>query len=144
MTMNDAKSHLAQRVGKQLVDWYSDLRVRHEDERAWSTLIRKAAGSWPPIATSTSTTLWKWCAAVPHGADEMIEMLKALLIDPADLQAHLPDLFRDLQVTCATCQDKGRAGTTLKDGTAPVKLCDYCANAPALNVMRAEPPLLRE
>jgi hypothetical protein len=144
MTMNDAKSHLAQRVGKQLVDWYSDLRTRHEDERTLSGLDADSRRQLASDCNVNFDTLLEVVRAGPRGADEMVDMLKALHIDPADLQAHLPELFRDMQVTCATCQDKGRCRHDLQDGSAPVTFADYCGNAPALNVMRAEPPLLRD
>jgi Family of unknown function (DUF6455) len=144
MTMNDAKSHLAQRVGKQLVDWYSELRTRHDDERALNSLDADSRRELVADCNVNFDTLLEVVRAGRHGADEMVEMLKALHIDPADLQAHLPELFRDMQVTCATCQDKGRCRHDLQDGSAPVNFADYCGNAPALNVMRAEPPLLRD
>ncbi|MCO5730667.1 DUF6455 family protein [Rhizobium sp. SSA_523] len=144
MTMNDATSHLAQRVGKQLVDWYSDLRTRHADEDALMQLDPDGRRQLAADCNVNFETLLAVVRAGAHGADEMVEMLKALHIDPADLEAHLPALFRDMQVTCATCEDKSRCRHELKDGTAPVHFADYCANAPALNVMRAEPPLLRD
>ncbi|WP_137132982.1 DUF6455 family protein [Rhizobium sp. FY34] len=144
MTMNDAKSHLAQRVGKQLVDWYSDLRMRNEDERVLANLDPESRRQLAQDCSVSVETLIEVVRAGRHGADEMIEMLKALRIDPADLQAHRPDLFRDMQVTCATCQDKGRCHHDLDQGTAPVNFADYCGNAPVLTAMRSEPPQLRD
>lgn len=143
MTMNDAKSHLAQRVGKQLVDWYSDLRMRNEDERVLANLDPESRRQLAQDCSVSVETLIEVVRAGRHGADEMIDILKALRIDPADLQAHRPDLFRDMQVTCATCKDKERCHHDLEQGTAPVNFTDYCGNAPILASMQSEPPLLR-
>ena len=144
MTMNDAKSHLGKQVGRQLVDWYSDLRARREEERTLVNLDPELQRQLANDCSVNFDTLLEVVRAGRHGADEMIEMLKALHIDPADLEAHMPDLFRDMQVTCATCPDKERCRHDLRNGSAPVTFADFCANAPALDTMRAEPPLLRE
>lgn len=144
MTMNDATSHLGQRVRKQLVDWYSDLRIRHEEERSLINLDAESRRKLAEDCNIAIDQLLDVVRAGPHGADEMEKMLKALHIDPVDLQTQLPELFRDMQVTCATCGHKGRCRHELDDGSAAVTFGEYCANAQALNVMRAEPPLLRD
>lgn len=67
--------------------------------------------------------------AGPEAADEMIEMMAALGVDPAAVQAAYPALTRDMKVTCATCGDKRTCRHSLEDGTAPALMPTFCPNA---------------
>lgn len=76
----------------------------------------------------------------PSACREMIRMMRALNIDPAEAAGE-PD-FVEMAENCAGCPHKGRCREHLDEGHALVALDTLCANAGALNAMRAMPHLL--
>lgn len=82
--------------------------------------------------------------AGPGAADEMIEMMKALNIDPMEVSMCHPHQFRDMQVNCSSCASKGRCRRDLAAGQAALHVNDYCNNSDHLAAMRATPELLAE
>lgn len=76
----------------------------------------------------------------PSSCREMIRMMRALNIDPVEAAAE-PE-FAEMAGKCAGCPDKGRCRSHLADGSAARHFNDFCANADALNAMRATPHLL--
>ncbi|EHS50007.1 hypothetical protein PDO_2828 [Rhizobium sp. PDO1-076] len=82
--------------------------------------------------------------AGPHGADEMPQMMRALNIDPAEVELRMRKLFRHMQTTCAACGAKDRCRRDLVHAVADQSFMDYCGNAETLNALRADPDLLAE
>lgn len=80
--------------------------------------------------------------AGPHATDEMLEMMKALNIDPASVQSADPHLYHDMQIACAECGSKKTCRKHFKDGTAPSTYNDYCVNAEMMSELRADPEML--
>lgn len=80
--------------------------------------------------------------AGPHASDEMIEMMRLLNIDPGDVAALHPALYREMQLTCTKCGSKGRCRHDLRANVADDRFPGYCGNAANLNAMRADPELL--
>ncbi|GEO87461.1 MULTISPECIES: DUF6455 family protein [Alphaproteobacteria] len=77
--------------------------------------------------------------AGPHAADEMIQMMKTLNIDPVEVELRLRNQFRDMQITCAHCASKGECRKDLGTGAAGEAFVHYCGNAEELNALRANP-----
>lgn len=82
--------------------------------------------------------------AGPHAADEMPAMMRALNIDPAEVEYRMRRVFRDMQITCAQCQSKETCRQHLRQGKAEQTFRDYCGNADTLNALRANPDVLYE
>ncbi|NML74052.1 hypothetical protein HHL25_07955 [Rhizobium sp. S-51] len=80
--------------------------------------------------------------AGPHAADEMLEMMRALNIDPAEVEMRLRAQFRDMQINCAHCASKGECRRDLANGNAAANFAQYCANSQDLNALRASPDFL--
>ena len=92
----------------------------------------------------TPEQLIELAKAGPHAADEMIEMMRALSIDPTEVQLRFRNQFRDMQINCSHCASKGECRKDLKIGSAPEHFIDYCANADELNALRADPQVLAD
>ncbi len=82
--------------------------------------------------------------AGPHAADEMPQVMRALNIDPAEVDYKMRQLFRGMQIACADCQSKGQCRRDLQQGTIESNFVDYCNNADSLNALRANPDVLLE
>ncbi|MGX5666342.1 DUF6455 family protein [Rhizobium daejeonense] len=78
----------------------------------------------------------------PHAADEMLAMMRALNIDPTEVELRLRNEFRDMQITCSHCASKGECRKDLARGAAAENFGHYCGNAEHLNALRANPDLL--
>lgn len=102
--------------------------------------IRRIAGDCGVSADQ----LVQLAKAGPHGADEMLAMMRALNIDPVEVELRYRAQFRDMQVNCANCSSKKKCRHDLASGEAPANFDSYCHNADHLNGMRAEPELLLE
>ncbi|KQW30903.1 hypothetical protein ASE36_00970 [Rhizobium sp. Root274] len=82
--------------------------------------------------------------AGPHAADEMPQVMRALNIDPDEVDYQMRKLFRDMQIACSNCQSKDQCRHDLQAGTIGKTFVDYCNNAESLNALRASPDLLME
>ncbi|MCL6706716.1 BTG family protein [Pseudomonas sp. R2.Fl] len=82
--------------------------------------------------------------AGPHAADEMPRMMKALGIDPMEVECRFGAVFRQMQVNCAHCRHKAECRHDLSTGTAAAEFNSYCVNAAELGVLRATPQVLSE
>ena len=80
--------------------------------------------------------------AGPHAADEMPEVMRALNIDPAEVDYQMRRLFRDMQIACSGCQSKEQCRHDLQRGTIDRTFVEYCKNADSLNALRVHPEVL--
>jgi hypothetical protein len=87
--------------------------------------------------------LIKVVQAGPHAADEMVELMRALNIDPDAVQSGETHLFHDMQLTCTECRTKEECRRHLNDGTVADTYNRYCANSAILNELRAEPEMMK-
>lgn len=76
-----------------------------------------------------------------HGADEMIDMMRVLDIDPVAVEEADRLLFRDMQATCATCTSKKQCKYDIEDGRAERDHAEYCGNADLLDALRVTPDM---
>lgn len=82
--------------------------------------------------------------AGPHAADEMPAMMRALGIDPMEVETHYREQFRAMQIDCSNCTSKDECRRDLKNGSAAQHFNDYCANADDLSSFRASPDMLAD
>jgi Family of unknown function (DUF6455) len=80
--------------------------------------------------------------AGPHAADEMPDVMRALNIDPDEVDHKMRKLFRNMQIACSSCQSKEQCRRDLQRGTIDKTFVDYCNNADSLNALRANPEVL--
>ena len=71
----------------------------------------------------------------PDGARELLDMLKALKIDPAVLDLQ-PAVMRDLQRHCCMCDSKAECRDDLASGRAAETYGDFCSNAETLDALK--------
>ena len=142
--MTENAANLAHRVGERLATWYSEFRTRLEEENAFLTLDAETRRQLAEDCSVSPDTLLQIVRAGPNGADEMEKLMKALHLDAEELHKHSPDVYREMQVNCATCRDKGRCRHDIENHTAPVTFSEYCVNTAILNALQAETPLMQE
>lgn len=82
--------------------------------------------------------------AGPDAAAEMPRMMKALGIDPMEVETRFRALFREMQVNCARCRHKAGCRHDLAHDTAAAEFNAYCLNAAELSALRATPTVLAE
>jgi tRNA C32,U32 (ribose-2'-O)-methylase TrmJ len=62
----------------------------------------------------------------------MRRMLALHGLDPARIGHEMPELMRDMTLTCARCAEKGRCAHDLDDGLEPAEAGTFCPNADAM------------
>lgn len=75
----------------------------------------------------------------PDSARLLVELLKALGVDPKKLASRDPMLMRDLQRLCVTCGYKRQCEHDLREGTGPAHYAEYCPNAYTLALLFDSP-----
>jgi hypothetical protein len=81
--------------------------------------------------------LYDLAAKGGHAADQAPEMMRALGLDPAEVEASQHTIHGDVLITCSRCSEKRRCTQDLKAGTAEAHFEEYCLNANTLNALRA-------
>ena len=74
----------------------------------------------------------------PHASEQLPQLLKSLGIDEAAVSRTQPVLQRDMVRVCASCTQKALCEHDLDAGTAARHYEEYCANAPAIDELRAK------
>ena len=75
-------------------------------------------------------------AAQPDGMPLLIEKrLAALKLDPDDIRQLSPLVLRDLQRTCALCEEKDRCAHDMADDPLAAGWESYCPNSGTLRVL---------
>ena len=118
-------------------------QARHQEDWSADILAVLDIVSLDAIAAGhglSRATLVDLAESDPSACGEMIRMMRALNIDPAEAAGEAE--FADMAGNCAGCANKRRCREHLADGTAAGHLNDFCENAAALNAMRATPHLM--
>jgi hypothetical protein len=102
--------------------------------------IRRIAGEWG----MQPDQLLELAKAGPHAADEMPLMMKALGIDPMEVESRFRAMFHQMQVNCSHCGHKAECRRDLSTGAVANEFNSYCNNAVELGVLRATPQVLAE
>ena len=72
----------------------------------------------------------------PHAADLLYERMQALGVARADVERVAHGLMRDLERTCACCNDKGACKQDLAKRPDDPAWKDYCPNATSLESIK--------
>lgn len=138
MLVNDS----ARTVLSRLAGWFAKGWEGSAEAEMIASLDEGAIQSIAHDCGISPDQLIELAKAGPHAADEMIRMMKALNIDPAEIELRLRNQFRDMQITCAHCSHKGECRKDLVSGAAAENFAHYCGNADELNALRANPDFL--
>ena len=71
----------------------------------------------------------------PDAASHLYERMHALGLSKADVEHATMDVLRDLQRTCACCNEKGRCEKDLLDRPDDPVWRNYCPNAATLDTL---------
>ncbi len=80
----------------------------------------------------TADDLQDLVARGPHAADRLHERLRLLGLSRTDVERAAHGLMRDLERTCACCNEKGTCDKDLKHRPDDSGWTDYCPNAVSL------------
>lgn len=69
----------------------------------------------------------------PHAIEELPKLLTALGIDENAIARTLPQVRRDMERVCASCQHKRQCNHDIAAGTAGQHYEEYCGNAATIN-----------
>lgn len=116
----------------RLDELYAHLRHWWQARDGLAGLDNSEAGHIARDLGLTTAELRDFVARGPHAADLLSERLAALGLDRADIEAAASGLMRDLQKTCAHCQDKGVCEAELVYRPSENGWQRYCPNASTL------------
>jgi len=71
----------------------------------------------------------------PESARLLVELLKALGVDPKKLANQDPAMMRDLQRLCVSCGYKRQCEHDLREGSSAAHYAEYCPNAYTLGLL---------
>ncbi len=71
----------------------------------------------------------------PHAADELPKLLTVLGIDEKFLSQTQPQVLRDMERVCSSCQKKHQCDRDLSAGTSAQHYEEYCLNAPTIDAL---------
>jgi hypothetical protein len=80
-------------------------------------------------------TLEDLVARGPEAAAHLYERLDALGLSKTDVERAAQGVLRDLQRTCACCDEKGRCEKDLRTRAGSAVWKDYCPNAATLDAL---------
>ena len=117
--------------------WWKELLTSRQGDEELQMLSREDVERIAQDLGMTSDELQDFAARGVHASDEAPQMMKALGLDPKELERNQHSVFIDVLHNCAMCPDKRRCGQDLKAGDAPAHFEEYCLNAHTLNALRA-------
>ena len=74
----------------------------------------------------------------PHAADLLLQRMKRLGLDPAEIKHCEPEVMRDLQRLCTMCESQGRCARELARTSPSLDWDAYCPNADTLRALVLE------
>ena len=140
LTIADPVRHTVQ----QILSWFAQGFEHATDSDLLAGLSDAEVEALAEDCGLSSHQLLALVKAGPHAADEMPAMMRALNIDPAEVEYRMRRVFRDMQITCNQCSSKDTCRNHLQQGKAERTFVEYCGNADTLNALRANPDLLIE
>lgn len=132
MTVQDKPYPVVDRVIEMFSDWLAHRRELKE-------MLTMDAANFRDIARELGVSTDDLEAVLrhgPHAADELPKMLRALGIDTAGLARTEPLVLRDMERTCAMCDQKRQCRRDLAANSAAEHYKHYCANAPTIDSLR--------
>jgi hypothetical protein len=117
--------------------WWKDLLTSRSGDEELMMLSRADVDRIAQDLGMTSDELQDFAARGVHASDEAPQMMKALGLDPNELERSQHSVYIDVLHNCAMCPDKGRCHHDIKTGEAEAHFEEYCLNAHTLNALRA-------
>ena len=117
-----------------LRQWWSD----HVAERAFYALNSQARGALARDNGLSEGDLERILARGSRGGQELPCLLRALTLDPAEIERRHPTLMRDMSITCSTCDAVKQCRRDLADGSASRAFKQYCPNAQEIDLLDRE------
>ena len=120
------------RIVAQFRNWFSRLRQRAELDRFGEAEL----GILAQDVGLTPSDLRQVTEGNPEADELLPRRIAALGIHADELARAQPDVFRDMQRVCASCQKYGRCVRDLDRGTLGAGWLDYCPNAGTLQQLQ--------
>jgi hypothetical protein len=120
------------RIVTQFRNWLCQLRQRAELDRFNEAELRILAQD----VGLTPSDLRQVTVGNPEADELLPRRMAALGIHADELSRALPDVLRDLQRVCASCQKYGRCARDLDRGIVGSEWLDYCPNSGTLRHLR--------
>lgn len=140
--MNIATNDAARGAVSRILDWMAKGWERASEAEMIASLDDESIREIAHDCGIRPDQLIALAKAGPHAADEMPAMMRALGIDPMEVETHYREQFRAMQIDCSNCTSKGECRRDLNAGTAAQHFNEYCANAADLSSLRASPDML--
>lgn len=135
-------SMAGQSIVETLRAWWRDRREADRQLDEIASLNRRHLEDVAADCGVSAHDLLAVIKAGAHASDEMREMLRALNIDDAALEANSRHLYNDMIATCTECKAKAECRRDLRSGHAADNYTHYCPNAETINEVRAKPEML--
>jgi hypothetical protein len=127
-----AREAFMKRFVQRLRNRISQLRLRAE-------LDRLSGGELQNLAQDVGVSVPCLRAVVqgnPDAAELLPRRMAALDLDPEELTRRMPEISRDLQRVCSSCESYGRCLRDLDSDTEGAVWAYYCPNAPTLQELQ--------
>jgi hypothetical protein len=82
--------------------------------------------------------IWTLAGKWPGAADLLLQQMKQVKLDAADIARVEPQVLRDLERVCTLCASKRRCQHDLAQDPADPAWREYCPNVMTLNALAAE------
>jgi len=120
------------RIVTQFRSWLSRLRQRAELDRFSGAELQILAQD----VGLTPSDLRQVTEGNPEAGELLPRRMAALGIDAREVARMLPEVLRDLQRVCASCEKYGRCVRDLDRGTLGAGWLGYCPNADTLRQLQ--------
>jgi hypothetical protein len=120
------------RIVAQFRNWLSRLRQGAELDRFSEAELRVLAQD----VGLSAADLRQVTTGNPKAGELLPRRMAALGIDTVEISRTLPDVFRDLQRVCASCEKYGRCVRDLDRGVLGTGWLGYCPNAGTLRELQ--------
>ena len=132
--MTSAATKPASRAAKAL-EWWSRARESWRRMHAFDQMSPSEVSRMAHDIGVSTRDLRKM-ALQPGGKAELLgRRLQALSLDPEDIKALSPLLLRDLERTCALCDEKERCASDMEVSINPPGWESYCPNSGTLRTL---------
>lgn len=120
------------RIIQRLGNWISQARLRKELDRLSGPELRYLAQD----VGLSAPDLRAIAQGNPDAAELLPRRMSALDLNPEELARKMPEISRDLQRVCSSCESYGRCLRDLDRDPAGAVWAEYCPNAHALQELQ--------
>jgi len=123
---------------RRIVHWWQERAAQRQAMEELRSMGDAALNELARDFGVSSDQLLSLVAKGQHSADEMVDMMRELGLDPDVIEHARSQIFRDLQLVCAFCESKGHCHRDFASHTAEEHFEVYCPNARQLRELQAE------